>query len=487
MSVSKSIDRYTGKVTYHGVNDDDFPQPFLNLLSSCSITQKKAMLVALSKSINSDIDRRSHSTIDFSQYVQVVKGFLPTDYLDAAITAEVEDLGLLKKSNKPLTQWLSSDSRDYCFSNNQRLSHPSKDINLYPNICKLMEAVNRDPRTTQNADAALVIVYNTKHAGIDFHDDGEQIIDSSSSISTVTFGSARDIEFCNQGLRPRYAQHTVEAGHHDLMIMNPGCQEQLVHKVSQGKPHQIMDNEWRIVISFRKITEPSCDVDPEISFSKADDVNAVTTQSNETCVKNQPPQTRVSLIVGDSFTSGLECEKLGRRGRKKVVNLSKGGSTINDVSLQLESFFMSSSQSDVIVDKVIVCVGCNDIRNCRENGVRHLKSPLIDLAERIKMYFPVSKIWFQSLVPLPLQHKFTVRNVEQLNDLLFEICSFTKTFYLDVFKKFLAYDYLSGFSFRDEFLFLNSPNIHLNKRGLGILARCYIKIIHSNRFNPLGY
>ncbi|NRB81767.1 MAG: alpha-ketoglutarate-dependent dioxygenase AlkB [Saccharospirillaceae bacterium] len=242
------------------------------------------MLVALSKSIKSDINKRSHANVDFNQYVELIKDFLPNDYLDDAIIAEVEELGLFKNSNKPLTQWLSSDSRNYCFSDNKRPSHPSKDIRKYHNICKLMDTVNKDTKTTQNADAALVIVYNTKHAGIDFHNDGEKLIDSSSSISTITFGSSRDIEFCNQGIRPRVAQHTVEAGNHDLMIMKPGCQEQLVHRVCQGTSHQNTNDEWRVVISFRKITQ-SMEQDSEISFNKDDDGTSVNTQSTVTSDK----------------------------------------------------------------------------------------------------------------------------------------------------------------------------------------------------------
>ena len=475
------MNSYEGIITY-GDDGDDFPPTFSELLDSCTLIQKKAMLVALSKSIKSDINKRSRAIVDHNQYVQLVKGFLPDNYLDDAIIAEVEELGLFKNSNKPLTQWLSSDPTNYCFSDNKRLSHPSKDIRKYHNICKLMDTVNKYPNTTQNADSALVIVYNTKHAGIDFHNDNEKLIDSSSSISTITFGSSRDIEFCNQGIRPRFAQHTVEAGSHDLMIMKPGCQEQLVHRVCQGKSHQNTDDEWRVVISFRKITQPM-EQDSEISFNK--DENPL--ESTVISEKKIAPQSRVNLIVGDSLSVGLDCEKLGRKGRKKVFNLSKGGATIKEVSLQLDTFFLSNSQNNVVVEKVFVCVGTNDIRNCHKNGVRHLKSPLIDLAEQIKVCFPVARVWFQSLIPLPLQNEFTVRNVEQYNDLLFEICSFTKTFYFDIFSKFLIYDYSSGYSFRDELLFINSNNIHFNKRGLGILARCYLHLIHSNHFNPLGY
>ena len=60
-------------------------------------------------------------------------------------------------------------------------------------------------------------------------------------------------------------------------------------------------------------------------------------------------------------------------------------------------------------------------------------------------------------------------------------------FFLDVFNSFIDYK-----GYRDDRLFaklnLEKPDIHPNKRGLGVLARRYIFIIRTKfRFNPLGY
>ena len=416
-----------------------------------------------------------------------VKGFLPRNYFDEGIVAEAAELGLLKNSDKPRTQWLSSDDRDYCFSDNKRNIHAPKDINRYPAICKLMELVNNDPRTTQNAHSALIIVYNySKYAGIDFHNDGETLIDSESSISTISFGATRKIDFCRRAKRPHVDEFSYEAAHHDLMIMKPGCQNHLVHRVCLGTAGQ-KTGDWRIVISFRKTTPPvDSTPDPEISFDNLD------TAAKEEVIKshlpdNKTPIKKTCLIAGNSFSSALDAKRLGRRGRKEVINLSNSGAKIEDVIDQLDKYFLSTEYNNVTVDKVFICVGANDIRNCRENGVRHLKSPLVQLSQKIKMLFPEADVWFQSLIPLTLQHQYSVRNVEQFNGLLYEVCKFTKNFFLDVFQRFLEYDYFSESFYRDESLFLNNPNIHLNKRGLGILAKSYLKLIHSNQFNPLGY
>ena len=462
----------------------NIPPLFFKLINSCNLDVKKAMLVALSNSVNNDIKNLSNTCINFDQYVVHKKQFLPDNHFDAEVFADVTELGLFKKSNKPLTQWLSLDSRDYCFSDNPRLKHPAKDITKYQGICKLMDLVNKESSTTQNADAALVLVYNNNNAGIGFHNDGEKLIDTNSSISTVSFGSSRSIEFCGRGKWPRIAEHSIEVCNHDLMVMKPGCQEHLVHKVCPGSTGQQPDD-WRVVISFRKLSPIANEdsvADPDVSFDKITPPE----KKEEEKEKVQPP-VRVSLIAGDSFTAGLDAERLGRKKRANVINLSKGGATIQGVINQLNEFYTSNGNENVIVNKVFICVGANDIKNCRDDGIRHLKSPLVHLSKQVRLLFPDADVWFQNLMPLPLQHEFSIRNVQEYNKLVYEVCSFTKSYFLDIFEKFLSLDYRTGNYYRCESLFVNTSNVHPNKRGLGVLAKSYLRLIHSNRFNPLGY
>ena len=462
----------------------DLPPAFREILELSSPAQKRAMILALQNSIKEEYHTHSNSNIDFKEYVEVVKDFLPSDFFDDGITAEVESLGLFsKKSTKPQTQWLSSDSRAYCFSDNNRNKHPSMDISQYPNICKLMERVNRVNPTTQDADAALIIVYNKDQAGIDFHDDGESLMDGSSSISTVTFGSARDVQFCDHSRFPRLPQHTVNCGNHDLMIMKPGCQQRLVHRVCRGnsKGEEV---ERRFVISFRKLSQPdSSPDDPEISFGEKSPAAKIQ--------KTAPPPRstpRVTLIVGDSHTIGLDGTKLGRHGRKRVINLSKQGARIGDVREQIEGFYLSDEHASggIIVDKVFVSVGTNDIRDCRENGTRALKIPLLYLAEQIKLLYPDAVVWLQNLVPLPWQHNYTFRNVQEFNSVIYEVCKHAQLYFLDIFSEFLVFNPMYNVLRRRESLFVDNKNIHLNKYGLSRLARRYINLIH-NSFNPLGF
>lgn len=455
------------------------PNEFLNMLKNATHSEKKAMLLAISNSLKSDLDHNKSANIEFVKYVEVAKNFVPENFLDEALMAEVTSLGLCKSSTKPLTQWLSGDDRPYCFSNKPNLKHDSKDIRNYPTICNLMDLVNNDPRTTQDSNAALVMVYNNNNAGIGFHDDAESLIDSQSSISTITFGSSRTVDFCDHTLRPRVPQYSVECCDHDMMIMKPGCQKELVHKVCKGNGSDGI----RVIISFRKIV----DNDPEISFDTFSPRSGESFSQTLTNVTQQRP--KVTVIAGDSFITGLDAGRLGRKGRRNVINLAQGGASVDVTSKQIDSYFLSltDEHSSPVVEKFIICVGTNDIRNCRENGVRHLKRPLILLIEKIKLLFPDATVWFQSLIPLIVQNQFSVKNILQYNNLLFEVCSYMKIYFLDVFGIFLKYDHKRQGLFRNEFLFVSSKNIHLNKIGLGLLAKTYIRIIHANKFNPLGF
>ena len=80
------------------------------------------------------------------------------------------------------------------------------------------------------------------------------------------------------------------------------------------------------------------------------------------------------------------------------------------------------------------------------------------------------------------------KNVLAMNNLIFGLCAKYKLFYLDVLPSFL-----NGIGSRNPRLFpaYNSINkywdIHPNARGMGVLARHYIYLIHSKRFNPIGY
>ena len=230
----------------------------------------------------------------------------------------------------------------------------------------------------------------------------------------------------------------------------------------------VEDDEWRVSISIRRPVD-----------------NGYVTENSQVIVKpdsstTKPPRKRVTLIAGDSFTERLDATRLGRKGRKTIINVSKGGSTIGHVGNQLDQFFVSNS--DNVVSQLFISVGTNDIRHCRAGGVKHLKKALSDLIAKSKLLFPEAKIWFQCIIPLPVQHIYSIKNVIMFNSLLWEVCSNKKVYIMDCFDMFLGRN-----GYRLEVLFKGRDDVHPNNVGLGLLARCYIKLIHSRNFNPLGY
>ena len=66
---------------------------------------------------------------------------------------------------------------------------------------------------------------------------------------------------------------------------------------------------------------------------------------------------KINLIAGDSHSIGLDSEKLSRKGKRKVVNISQRGAQISDFQKALENYRISPEHTNgsVIVEKVFVC------------------------------------------------------------------------------------------------------------------------------------
>ena len=172
------------------------------------------------------------------------------------------------------------------------------------------------------------------------------------------------------------------------------------------------------------------------------------------------------------------------KGRKNVVNIAKGGNKIIDVIESLMKFSEDTSSGEFVIDQVFVSLGTNDIRSCRREGVSRHKDELFRLTRFIKDMFPYAKLFFQSLIPLPITYEnapYIARNILRFNDMLYEVCSMSVYLYLMYFAYFLLGRY------RNPELFpLGFHDIHPNKRGLGLLAREYIMRIHCKHFDPLS-
>ncbi len=208
-----------------------------------------------------------------------------------------------------------------------------------------------------------------------------------------------------------------------------------------------------------------------------------TTSSNTTQEKKNKKQ--IVLLAGDSYFERLYEKKLAK-DKKEVFKVAKGGRKISAVQEAIESFV--NEHSDLEIQTLFVSVGTNDIRNCQQ-GIGHLKAPLCEFMKRIKVLVPTARIFVQSLLPIPGNgNPNGERNVLSMNKLIYDLCSRYKLFFLDTFTSFL-----NRFGNRNLNLFpaynetKKSWDIHPNARGMGVLARHYIYLIHSKQFNPMGY
>ena len=466
----------------------DLPESFDTLLSSSSLVQKRAMLIALSDSI-----REAEATIktdhqQLSEYVGYIPSFISDTTLITGVEAELESMKLeAKNTRKVKTFWLNSINRPYTYSG---VTHNAHTISNYPSIMKLMDKLNKSIITQgHQMDSCLITCYSTAKKTLSLHADNEEEICQISNICNFTIGSTRRIEFLP--MIPKYEGPPVcsyDLEHCSVNIMKPGCQQVLKHRIVAGK-HEVKGQNIRYSLSFCKYVDmsaaaaltPVSPVKDNIHLfenMKEVDKEQHLTDSKPTTLNDSPCQQNIDtvLFAGDSHYANLIPKKLGK-GKINVINIARGGHNIRKTEATISDFCANNTSYKVV--KVFVSVGTNDIRYCRR-GVRHLTKPLQLLTDRINLCFPNADIFYQSLLPLPLENMFVRGNVETFNDLLFEVCKKNKVYFLDIFEDFLGYDRRRNSVLFEE----EQSNVHLNVVGLGFLAKKYIYRIHSKNFDP---
>ena len=460
---------------------EELPSIFNDLLKTTSLEQKHLMLKALSENIKSlenipASTRCSNSdpnNTDIQNLVEHVEDIGLHKSLYDSINKELASLQLKKPGRGVKTKWLvpSSDNENF-----ESVFSSPKPITKYPNICKLMEIVNDHPSTTGDMNSCLVSRFPSYKATLSLHSDNENIISQSSSICTVSFGAPRNLQLvingkvAPNGKRDLAPDLVLPAVDKTMNIMKPGAQRLIKHAVGQGEHTDNPSGSTRFSLSFRRVTS-------EVATCENNSVDDVTAP--------EKPKKNVVLVAGDSFPARLKSDLLGK-GKKDVRNIAKGGRKIDQVREDICDFIKSNPE--LSVSKVFISVGANDIRYC-ENSISHLKIGIKNLMRTIKDNLPNAEIWFQSILPIhPNGSKYISRNVIKMNNLIYEMCSRFKIFYLNVFHAFLNHrgninsNLFPGYDVAKKLF-----DIHPNKKGMGVLARFYIHTIHSKWFNPLGY
>lgn len=490
------------------------PLAITEFIESASLDEKQQLLALLTDNIaveeayfntaNTDIDDLSSppdpnvQPSDLGCFIEHVEKLDITPELSAGVETELHSFNLRTRASrgkqiKVKTQWLSPTDEPYSYTNVINKPLP---LSSYPHISKLMEIVNSCPGSTNDMDSCLVSCFSTSKASLSLHQDNEPLISQESSICTVTFGASRTLEFVDinkcsgvrTGSKSIPADYSFPAGHHSMNIMKPGCQAVLKHRVPAGEHIKNVSN-VRHSLSFRKLATQ----DNEKQTTSPPPPRPSDKSPGRNSSHPPPPPTKTSvpnkkgvyLLAGDSFFQRLDTFRLDK-GKNKVFNIGKGGSKIDVVLKSIQGFVGKYPSYEV--KKLFVSIGTNDIRYCT-NGVRHLRAPIRDFMRTVKDLLPTTEIFFQSLLPIPTNGNIHCeRNVFEINNIIYNLCSTMKLYYVDVFSAFLnRYGYRNANLFPAWDPVRKAFDIHPNAKGKGVMAKFYIRLIHSRWFNPMGY
>lgn len=375
------------------------------------------------------------------------------------LTKTVAAPGTHPESESVNKRWIIKDEilSDYSFLKSTQMSNS-------PEISELLDIVNNNDQCVGNLNSCLICYYPNGYVGTRPHSDDEVYICQNSSICNISLGAERDLVFFDKHDHGNKSiLHTVSLKDKSMTIMQPSCQLKLKHKVTTDK--HCSTPRW--CLSFRRLVPVTANIPDIPTNTTADDI------TNETAIST-------TIILGDSITQGLNPERLiGKSINTEVINMAVRGAKIQDVSSYIDQLYAGDHEKTKHVDiknitNIVIAIGTNDIR-FKQKGVASLYTPVSKLLNKTKMLFPHTNIYVQSCLPIKEEFLWTVSNVQNFNKLLRRCTRETKgCTYLNVFNNFLDENnrYVDNVKYRD--------NVHLNKRGLGTLARLYIKIVRNN-------
>jgi len=473
-----------------------------SLISSKSLDELRRLQGLISTRINTLSNDKT--PININQYIAHESGVIPSDLLrrchDEVLTLKFKEKGLD-------TVWVCEVDEQYVFKGYNR----NKSVALmrdFPALKELLILVNESGYTTGDANAILVTRYPDGTTKLNWHSDDESgQISQNSSICVVPIGATRWIQFrkklrhiaSRRKKRKCQVLESYEMIEGDLVIMKPGCQQVLEHRVPpvsecggvDGVRHALscrtfLPSELEALINGDStVNEPfspespksDLDSDPEVSFNIPTDSK----KAADIPISSKPLPSAI-VLAGDSFITGLDETKLRKKKDLTICNIAQSGFTIAKVRQSLATFH-NENCSSLQVSKLFLSIGTNDIRNFNNNGVRYLRRPIFELVQFAKKLFPKATIFIQSLLPLPVTNRrFIVEDISELNKILFNVSMTLKTQFMDLMNPLLDSSWV-----RNHLLFKKGGNIHPNKRGYSVIGSIYLDAIHGKRFCPLNW
>ena len=438
----------------------------IDSLSSASTQDLATLIKAAQKMLD-------HRHLD--DHLQYIPDIIDSDVC-SDLLAECESLNLSASSRRPTSQWLSVTNKPYIYADSKPVHH-AKDITKLPAISRVMQTFNE--RFNCTMDSCLVLKYTSSSAGTSLHADDEITMDTNQPICNLSIGAPRTIDFLSNADGKVVRSFRMEDK--SLVLMKPGTQKVMKHRVpGDTGPHL---PSLRYSLSFRAMSKrPQPSLQDAVQETRAEQSPVHSNISTEIGSLTAPAR-HVCLIAGDSYAARLDTVKLGRKC-VDVETVARGGARIHQVMEQIRDF--KSKNQSVIVDKICISVGTNDIRYAE--SLDKIKLKFKSLCALIKEHYPSSKVYFQSLIPLPCKSRHDWRTnsfVFSMNSIIKNECIHRRFHILDAFRPFaLRYFDPRVPHIRDD-RFFKAGDIHPSEaKGMGVLAKLYLRAIHSNFFDP---
>ncbi len=312
-------------------------------------------------------------------------------------------------------------------------------IDNFPVVKGIMRLINE----TYNCDmnSVLVTYYKNGSSKVALHDDSEDTIDAKQPICVLSLGATRRIDFVGKD-QDSYRSNAKSISPNDcsLYTMKAGCQDLFLHRVRMDRS---VKGE-RISLSFRcfvpgakqksNITDPTPSTPLVIntsstlnhsgnSISNLGEISPITRKKLEpnfeldSSVQGYYPYTsynttntssksendkKLCLIFGTSITQRVDDKRMSR-GARTVVNVSYSGANILDVTGEVKAFANDNPRSVDNVDKIVFCVGTNEIKwfnPMRRSVSKCFRSHLVNLVKITKSHFPQAMIIFRCVLPI---------------------------------------------------------------------------------------
>ena len=306
-----------------------------------------------------------------------------------------------------------------------------------------------------------------------YHTDFELSLEDGAPIVVLSLGEPRRVDFnwYSADLRgtPPLSIHPSEGS---IYTMLSGCQEALKHRVPTATGCS-----GRFALSFRKrnvMTVPTNTPPPPPRPPP---------QQNNVVVLPPPPSQdqEVSVLLGTSLTkwipSGPGFVNLSTSGARLVSPHKEWrGRTASEI---LEEF--RRREPDIKVGKIIIAFGTNDLRYLRgKRGnppcIKHLEKSMRELIKEARNMFINVNIFLAHLIPMRPEHRFTVGNVWNFNNMINSVC-----YEMGCRALFWTHEFLTT-SNKSNILYINNrlfckDGIHLNRFGYSVAKKLVYSVI----------